>query len=444
MRSSYVLGSSSGHPVRVFVGLVEVAGFYSRLASGFRDAGADCTLCILADHQFGYTHANSVPRTLKYVRACVNKRARAAERQHHWRARGWRVMGLAARAILFAEVTLRHDVFVFGFGLTFFRGLDLYVLRFLGKKVVLVFNGSDHRPPYLNGVACRTSLDATARTLCDETARTKRRVTFLEANADLVIAHHLSAQFHERPFMPSTAIGLPCEISELEQSAPRLASNAVRIVHAPSNAAVKGTDEIRGAISRLIDRGYNISYEEIVGRPNAEVLTALRQCDFVVDEIYSDARMAGLASEAAMYGKPVIVAGYAADALMRIPGIVEVEDFPPVLYCRPEEIESAIEILVREPETRRALGERARAYVETNWRSEVVAERILGSILPRDRTIPLVDPQDLRYFHGFGLREDVLAEVLRAYVGAWGIDALHLSDKPALLSAVRQFCLSDS
>lgn len=425
---------------RVFVGLVEVAGFYSRLATGFRRAGVPCTLCLLSDHPFEYRGAARLPHMLRPVRALMGKLAKARSERAAVRALLWRAAGFVARIALFAEVAVAHDVFVFGFGQTFFRGLDLRLLRLFGRKVILVFNGSDHRPPYLNGVTCRTSEDASTSGLRDETARVKRLVTSLESHADAVIAHHLSAQFHERPFVPSTAIGLPCDILELPPQEPRHVGAPVRVIHAPSNPEAKGTDQIRAAISRLSARGYAIAYVEISGRPNVEVLTALQDCDLVVDELYSDARMAGLASEAAMFAKPVVVAGYAADAAMRVPGIVEVEDFPPVLYCRPEEIEEAIETLVRDPEARQRLGSRARRYVETHWSAERVALRLLETVREGGRTVARVDPKGLRYFHGFGLRESVLAEVLRAYADCWGEGALYLDDKPELLAAVRQFC----
>jgi glycosyltransferase involved in cell wall biosynthesis len=356
----------------------------------------------------------------------------------------WRAVGFVARMALFAEVAVAHDVFIFGFGQTFFRGLDLRILRLLGRKVILVFNGSDHRPPYLNGVFCRTPEEAASPQLRDETARVKRRVTLLEAHANLVVAHHLSAQFHEKPYVPFMVVGIPSDIPELGSPAPPVDGGAVRVLHAPSNPAVKGSDLIRAAIARLKDRGHSIVYEEIVGRPNAEVLGALRRCDLVVDELYSDARMAGLASEAATLAKPVIVAGYASDAILRIPGVLEIDDFPPVLYCRPEEIEAAIENLVQHPEAREELGGKARRYVERHWRPESVAARLLAMIRQDGAALPVVDPKDLRYFHGFGLEEGALSALLRIYLDVWGVEALHLHDKPALESAVRRFCSNHS
>lgn len=435
------MSGPGGSRPRVFVGLVEVAGFYSRLAAGLRALGADCTLCLIGDHPFGYGGVTRVPWDLRLLRATVARVGRARTAGQPVRALPWRLVGLLARIALFLRVALTHDVFVFGFGLTFFRGRDLPFLRLLGRKVIVVFNGSDHRPPYLNGVACRTPDDARHPRLRQETERIKRLVTSLERNADVVVAHHLSAQFHERPFVPSGVIGLPCVIPPAEPAGASAEGRPVRVLHAPSLSAVKGTDRIRAAIAALKGRGLAIDYVEITGRPNSEVLDELRRCDLVVDELFSDARMAGLASEAAMFAKPVIVAGYASDDRMRIPGIFERDDFPPVLYCRPEDVETSIERLVVDAAARLDLGRRARRYVETRWPSERVAEQFLRLAGVDGEAVPRVDPGALRYFHGFGLDEGALAGVLRTFAETWGFDALRLNDKPELLAAVRQFSM---
>jgi len=244
--------------------------------------------------------------------------------------------------------------------------------------------------------------------------------------------------------VPSVIVGLPCVIPAFHATEEAAAGAPVRVLHAPSLSAVKGTDRIRTAIRCLVDKGLSITYVEISGRPNAEVLDELRRCDIVVDELFSDVRMAGLASEAAMFAKPVIVAGYATDAAMRLPGIFEVEDFPPVLYCRPEDIEGAIERLVLDIEARRSLGLRARHYIEAHWQAEHVATQFLRLVREDGPAVPRVDPGMLRYFHGFGLDERVLASALRTYIDTWGMEALQLGDKPELLAAVSSFLLDCS
>jgi len=61
----------------------------------------------------------------------------------------------------------------------------------------------------------------------------------------------------------------------------------VKIVHAPSSPIYKGTQLIRAAISRLVDEGYKFDYVEIVGKPNKDVLNALREAHIVLNEFYA-------------------------------------------------------------------------------------------------------------------------------------------------------------
>ena len=69
-----------------------------------------------------------------------------------------------------------------------------------------------------------------------------------------------------------------------------------------------------------------------------------------------------------------------------------------------------------------------------------MAKRFLELVCEGRPAVPFLDPLDLRYFYGFGLGEKTLAQVLGVYMETLGIEALHLDDKPELLSALRQFC----
>src|SRR3990170_1211052 len=60
-------------------------------------------------------------------------------------------------------------------------------------------------------------------------------------------------------------------------------------------------------IKKMQLKGHSIELIEIIRKTNAEVLDELSRCDFIIDELYSDAAMAGFATEAAFFGKPAIV-----------------------------------------------------------------------------------------------------------------------------------------
>jgi hypothetical protein len=345
--------------------------------------------------------------------------------------------------LLFIRACPAHDVFIFTFGTTFCDFLELPLLRLLGKKTVFVFNGSDHRPPYMNGVYMSSADDENIARVIAETRLIKRRLRRIEAHAHVIIGHHLSAHLHERPFVPALLLGLPFAAPVgVSQSEATSDGRPVRIVHAPSRPEVKGTVKIRAAVEALRGKGYAIDLVEIVGKPNAVVLDELSRCDFVVDELYSDTRMAGLATEAAFFGKPAVVGGYASDDELMIEGVYPPEQFPPVEFCHPDLIQEAIERLVADERYRVELGARAREFVLGPWAPAAVASRYLRLMAERPPDGWLYDPGQIGYLLGAGMSASVARIGMHRVIETHGVQALCLSDKPELEQAVVRFAES--
>lgn len=326
---------------------------------------------------------------------------------------------------LLADSLRKYSVFIFTGSSSFLSHWDLYLLKLFKKRIIVVFHGSDARPPYING----KYVGFPPHRLKRETRRVKRRVERIEALADVIVNHPPSAQFHRRPFVRYMALGMPMAFKpQFYQGVREHESKAVRIVHAPSHPEGKGTPRIREAIENLRGKGYQIDLIELINVPNSRVLEELAHCDFVVDEIYSDAVMAKFASEAAVFGKPSVVGGYPTNDDWQEPA----EAMPPVFHCHPNAVESAIETLICDFAYRQALGEQAKRFVDTRWDASVVAERymrlVTGDIPPEW----LCEPDTIRYVHGWGLTEARLQELVKPLVTAYGESALHLQDKPKL------------
>jgi hypothetical protein len=170
------------------------------------------------------------------------------------------------------------------------------------------------------------------------------------------------------------------------------------------------------------------------------VLKALSECDFIVDELFSDTTMASFAAEAASFSKPAIVGMQGFDELRRY---TSPEVIPPALVCRAEEVESAIERLVVDANYRVELGRQARRFLEEHWNTKGVATRFLR-VASGD--IPVewwFDPNTLGYLQGWGLTESRARQVIRAIVDERGPSALEIADKPALQRALLDFATSD-
>lgn len=386
---------------RVFIGLSEVAGQFSSIEAALRGSGVDATFHNLSPDVFRYRGGKS--RTVDRLRA-LRTAPEGTMRHGLWRLalRINRVMRRARAAALFPLAAVRYDAFILGGHETFLGGIDLWILRGLRKPVIIVFTGSDHRPPFLSGKGIR--LHGDARSMIRASKRLSRRVRRAERWATAIVALPTSAQFHRRPFVDFLAIGIPMAAPSVPPDRPASKSDAVRVLHCPTDPIGKGSDRIRAAIDRVRDRGVAIEYREVVGRPNDEVLQAIQWCDFVVDELYSDTPMAKFAAEAAHFGKAAVVGSYAVELYRRY----DATTLPPSHVCHPDAIEEAIHELASDPARCRRLGAEARDFVRSEWGLANVAERLMTLISGPSASEGMIRAEELSYVHGWGMPEPVL------------------------------------
>jgi hypothetical protein len=348
-----------------------------------------------------------------------------------WRA-AWLVtyvLQMPVRVALLASAVVRHDVFILSSDTWVHRRLDLPLLRLLRKRIILVFTGSDHRPPYLDGWFGARESEPDWGDLARATRRVRQRVATAERYADEIVALPASAHFHTRPIVDFLRVGIPFALRGDPGVSGPFEGEGVRVLHSPSNPVGKGSDLVRAAIEALRAAGHAIDYVEIVGRPHREVLAALRDCDFVVDEVFSDTPMASLATEAAAFGKPAVVTGYYAEL---IGDQLPPEAIPPSLFEMPEQLTAAIERLLKDVAVRRELGERARGFAAQYWNPLVVAGRYLRVV---DGDVPADwrwDPAHQRYLYGWGMSREAAARTVRALVREEGIASLELASNAAL------------
>lgn len=410
-------------PPRWFLGLVEIGGILGGLRSGLRECGVVAELHLLRPHPFAYTQDDDalIPNLAKRAVA-----RRGGDRRRLQRGL-WKAVELLTRATFFAWAIVRYDVFVFTFGTTFFDGHDLRLLRALHKRTVLVFVGSDERPPYLNGVHLMRDGGVSAEEVNSLTRTVHRRVRTADRFGDLIVGHPLSAQFHRRPMVALTHMGFPMPF---RQRPAQDYVEKVRVVHAPSNPTAKGSKLIRTAIQELIAEGLSIDYVEISGVTNDEVIELLGRSDLLVDDAWSDSPMSVLTAEAASVGTPAVTGGYGWQMLDS--AYLE----PPVARVHPDELKHEIRRMVLDGDARSDLGCRARAFVRAQWAQARVAQRYLDLVSGTIDPALTFDPACITYTGGCGAPVEVIREAVAALVGARGVAALLLDDKPALKAAL--------
>ncbi len=419
--------------MRVFLGLTEVSGYYRGLKAGFRELGVKCTFIDLIGNPRDYRGHDDSP-IVRVIRRLYARRQSMLGRARLWRA----LIGALEtilRIVVFTRVLLTHDVFIFGFNTTFLRYLELPVLRLLGKRIIYQYHGSDSRPPYLNGSVVQSVDDEAIRACIRETAQKKRQLKTIERHAHFIIDTPTQGLLHERPFIQWLRIGVASRPPHIDQQLkPQSERDGVRVLHCPSKPHAKGTDEIRRIVEQLRADGCNLEYVEITGRSNDDVMEAIADCDIVVDQMYADYAMPSFATEAAWFGKPILIGGYAVKLWEEL---LPPEWRPPTVYCLPEDMASNLRRLIDDRSHREEVGRRCRQFVERRWSPKDIAARYVRLVegdIPDDWWC---DPADIRYVEGCCLARQRVAQILDRVLALGGDSALAVDDKPELLSLLK-------
>lgn len=432
---------------RVFVGPVEISGYYTNLARGFRENGVHCDFVTYDRHPFEYGGDSKKPILLSLADFLKGFRGKLGMRLIE------RILitlpGQALQWVWAISAMFKYDVFIFGFGHSLLpRNLDLIVLKFIGKIVISnLGHGSDARPPYIDGAY--QSSDGSSRPTTDEllsfSQAKLKKVEFFQKFSDVIIgAPFTTSHFSSKGYVNWFAVGLPqffanpndVNIDDGDAKACIAPSSDIRILHSPSHSAGKGSPLIIKAIANLKRKGYQIELILLQNKAHSEVLREIQCCDFVVDQVYSDTPMASFATEAAWFGKPAVVGGYGFEALKKL---VPEGMWPPSMTCHPDTIDQAIEYLIVNRNKRLQLGVEAQRFVHEKWSAVAVARRFLRLI---EGDIPeewWLDPGTVTYLEGFGQPVERTQENIRQMVLRFGVESLQLSHRPALELAFLEF-----
>ncbi len=424
--------------MRVFVGPTEVAGYYSALVPGLRAVGIEVVFADFSRDRRGYANRGAQHPLARAALALLARQEAATSAGSRRLADAYGRAHSAMRFALLLWAALRCDAFIYAFGgsITWRPEWEYGLLRRLGRRLVFVFHGSDSRAAYF-GTAVMTAKGGGSIADCVRlTAERKAVVSRVDRFADAIIDAPLTGHLHDRPFVNWHAIGIPFPSPDDDQIAPPARGDGrVRVLHCPSAPEIKGTDLIRRVIAALVARGLPIDYVELTGRPHAEVIAEIRNCDFVVDQAYCETPMAGFATEAAAYGRAAVVGGYAGPHFATT---IAAEWMPPVAWAHPDELESTIERLVVDEAYRLDLGRRAREFVRRDRSPDVVARRVVRVLKDDVPAEWMFDPSTLTYVNGFG-DEQWIRSLIRGVVELGGPQALQLDHSPAIRDRVLAF-----
>lgn len=408
-------GARRGRRPRIFMGYIDICGIYRTYERTLRQAGYQVTFVNLGvEHYKGPT---PLPWPANFYRWAARRGAAGSTS-----AVGDRFLLYFSILLMLAWQALCFDLFLFksGKGMSSSQA-DIRILRKLGKTIIFTYHGSDSRPSYLTPSTDGAAADST-REKADFLAATRGMANFV---IDSPTSAHLQRQrcllrqvyFNPLPLWRRAEPDPPGFVS-------RFQGNGVRILHCPSDPALKGSDIIRAGIQSLVQEGFAIDYVEIVGAPNEEVLAHIKLADIAVDEMFSDNYGGVFATECVTVGTPVIVGGYALEALNRA---VPVKYRLPTIYTHPGAFLETLRSLLAEPKRLHGLSEQMAVYRDEVFSPGHLSERLTDLWRQEPVGWSFFEPDNIDYFDGAAAKRERVAANIRAVIEQHGEDALCLS-----------------
>lgn len=249
-----------------------------------------------------------------------------------------------------------YDVFHFhGMRTLLPQSIDLPILRLFGKKTIMQYWGSDiiqfdiaqYRMLYK-----KEDFEKVFHQQDDEKKRTQ--IAKMEKMVDVTIVGDPELL----PFSPkSKVVPKALNLDKFEFVGVNKENHRLKIVHAPSNRGVKGTDKIIEVIDNLKKSGLDFEFILVEGKSNLEAMEIYKSADLIIDDI-----MQGpygiLCMEAMALGKPVMCR--IDDSLIQnYPGL-------PVINVNPDNLGQKIKEVMASSSLREKLSHEGREYMEAN------------------------------------------------------------------------------
>jgi hypothetical protein len=317
--------------VRALHSPINVAGGPGAISAGLRELGVESTLLVFNERPFerGFDvnlHLRDTSR-LSSIPFNLPKQLRAL-----------------------AWALPRFDVFHFHAGLTLApERVTLPLLRARKKGIVFQSWGSDLR------------------------GRSASDVSYLRRAGAVIVGSYLTRRLAPRGPWPEYDVVPPALVLDEWQPSPVEPGETLRVAHAPSKRAVKGTDAVLAAVESLRARGAPIELDLIEGIPNREARLRYAAADVVVDQLRIG-WYGMFAIESMALAKPVVVhLDEAAAAETEEAFGLEL----PLVRADEGSLEDVLASLVERRAELPELGRRSRGYVERVHAHTAVARRVL-------------------------------------------------------------------
>ena len=279
-----------------------------------------------------------------------------------------------------------YDVFHFNWGMSILdhkawnlHYWDLPLLKKLGKRIVVTFQGCDARMKMLS----RERFPTSACAECDVAWCTKEmdairrtRIGKVMTYADKVFALNPDL-LHFLPgaeFLPYASVNPEEWIPETSTAGRPSGARPVRVLHMPTNRSIKGTCYVEQACARLRDEGFLVELVLAERVPHAQVKALIAECDIVVDQLLIG-WYGAVAVEAMALGKPVLCYLREEDLKRFVP----FRDRIPIVRTTKETLADDLRTLLGDTARGSELGVAGRRFVEECHDPLKIAQRTIAA-----------------------------------------------------------------
>lgn len=271
------------------------------------------------------------------------------------------------REAFLKEAVQKYDVFHFHFGETFFKDRsDLEFLKKHGKKLIVQHRGSDVRM-----LSIANSFNNEFVRVKQGKRREEKEIINKLRELSHYIDHAIVADHELLPYVRNhyKQVHILRQFITLDRFRPAYPSkqNAKPvIVHAPTNAYLKGTEFLLQALDKLDKKGVPFEFQLVQDMPHRKAMRYYRKADIIVDQLLQGS-FGVFSLEGMALGKPVVC--YIRDGLKR--------QYPrnlPIVNANPETCYRVLHRLLTHPHMRDQIGRAGRQYIEDYYDARMLAQ----------------------------------------------------------------------
>ena len=267
----------------------------------------------------------------------------------------------------FCYCLANYDIFHFHYGQSLLPyNWDLPILRLLGKKTLMQYWGTDIIQFDIAVKRTEYSPEEIQEVFHKQDDNLKRqKIAQMEKKVDLTIIGDYALQI----FSPkSKIVPIALDLNQFKFVGVEEGPHKLKVVHAPSNRLVKGTDHIIKILDQLQKDGLDFELILVEGKSNAEAMEIYKSADLIIDDI-----MQGpygiLCMEALALGKPVMC-HIDQSLVAHYPGL-------PIINVSPHNLAQQVKKVLEDTKMRVDLSYEGRKYMEANHDIMKTAEKFI-------------------------------------------------------------------